>query len=66
MISFSWAWGKKLNRPAAWDALQKVLAGIGLGTLFGDFATMRLWLLAPAALLFAAAWYGLYRVTYGA
>jgi len=61
----SMAWGRRLNRTAAFDALQKVLAGIGLGTVLGNFAVMRLWLLAPALALFAAAWYGLY-LHYGA
>jgi hypothetical protein len=65
MITRFISWGRSLNRAAAFDALQKVLAGIGLGTCFANFAVMRLWLLAPALALFAVAWYGLYR-QYGA
>ena len=54
-------WLRSLNRAAAFDALQKVLAGIGLGTVLGNFAVMRLWLLTPCVALVAVAWYGLYR-----
>jgi hypothetical protein len=56
-IKFSWTWGKKffrtLHREAALDSLRNVLSVIGVGTLLGDFATMRaFFILFGMAILF--------------
>jgi len=57
---FSIAWGHKFATAAALEALKTILAGVGLGTLCGDFATMHLWLMVPFGGVAGAAWYGLY------
>lgn len=53
-------WGKRLNREAAIDSLRNVCAVIGVGTIIGDFSSMRFWMLAPAALLCTGIWYADY------
>jgi hypothetical protein len=42
-----WRFIYTLNRDAALDSLRDVLAVIGLATLLGDFATMRVWYMVP-------------------
>jgi hypothetical protein len=41
------AWGKGLHREAALDSLRNVLAVVGGATILADFATIKLWLMAP-------------------
>lgn len=54
------AWGSRfvrtLNREAALDSLRNVLAVVGLGTILGDFATMRYWMVLPCATVAFLVW----------
>jgi hypothetical protein len=60
LIRFSVAWGSKffrtLNREAALDSLRNVLSVVGLGTVLGDFATMRYWMVIPCAVVAFLVW----------
>ena len=49
-----------LNRDAAIDSARSILAVIGLGTILGDFLTMRWYFVLPAACLAVAVWYADY------
>lgn len=51
------AWFRSLHRDAAVDSVRSVLAMIGAGTVLGDFATMRLWMLLPCIAFAAVVWY---------
>ena len=51
---------RKMNREAAIDSLRNVLAVLGLSVLIGDFATMHLMYVLPAAFLLIAVWYADY------
>jgi hypothetical protein len=51
------AWGKSLNRDAAYDSGRNVLAVIGGATVLADFTTMRLWMLAPSLAFAFFLWY---------
>ncbi len=51
---------RTMNREAALDSLRDVLAVIGLATLLGDFATMRMWYMVPAFALLCVVWYADY------
>jgi hypothetical protein len=62
-------WGKhhrllidfaSLDRAAAVDSIRNVLAVLGAGTVLGDFATMRLWMALPCALVALTIWYADY------
>ena len=55
-----WTFLCTMNREAAIDSLRDILAVLGLGTVIGDFATMRLWYVLPAFLLTCAVWYADY------
>ena len=59
-IVFSWTWGKRffstLNREASLDSLRNVLAVLGLGTVLGDFATMRYWMIIPCIFIAFLVW----------
>ncbi len=50
----------KLRRDAALDSLRNLFAVLGLGTVIGDFATMRLYYVIPGVALMFAAWYSDY------
>jgi len=55
-----WNFLRTMNRDAALDSLRDVLAVLGLGTVIGDFATMRVWYVLPAFALACAVWYADY------
>jgi hypothetical protein len=50
-------WPRTLNREAAFDSVRNVLMVVGAGTILGDFATMRLWLVVPMLAVAGAVWY---------
>ena len=56
-VQMSWAWGRKIEREAAYDSARNVLAIIGFGTVLGDFAVMHLWMLAPCAVGAVLVWH---------
>ena len=47
---------RTLHKEAALDSVLHVLSVIGLGTVIGDFMTMRVWMLLPALGLFFTVW----------
>ena len=49
-----------LNREAALDSMRNILAVIGIGTLLGDFLTMRVFYILPAVALMLLVWYADY------
>ncbi len=51
------AWGRGLHRDAALDSLRNVLAVVGGATILADFATIKLWLIAPMLLVAFLIWY---------
>jgi hypothetical protein len=62
-------WGKRhrllvslasLDRDAALDSARNVLAVLGVGTVLGDFATMRFWMAAPCVVIAFGIWYADY------
>lgn len=64
-LKFSFTWGRKflrsLHREAALDSLRNVMAVVGLGTVIGDFATMRLWMVLPCLSLAFLVWFADYQ-----
>ncbi len=55
-----WNFLHTMNREAAIDSLRDILAVLGLGTIIGDFATMRVWYVLPAFALACVVWYADY------
>jgi len=53
----AWAWVRGLQREAALDSVRNVLAVLGVGTLLGDFFTMRWFYVFPALALLGLVWY---------
>jgi hypothetical protein len=51
---------KSLNREAALDSARSILAVIGVGTILGDFLTMRWYYVVPAAFFAFWVWYADY------
>jgi len=56
-IRRSIAWGRSLDRAAAFDSIRNVLCVIGAATILADFGTMRLWMALPCVLVAGAVWY---------
>lgn len=54
------AWGRRLDREAAIDSARNVFAVLGVGTVLGDFATMRYWMVIPCAAVALGVWYADY------
>jgi len=55
-----WNFLRTMNHDAALDSLRDILAVLGLGTIIGDFATMRVWYVLPAFALACVVWYADY------
>lgn len=51
-----------LRRNAAIEAAKITFSLIGVGSVLADFSQMRLWLMAPAAVLLSATWLVIYRM----
>lgn len=59
-ILMSVAWGRKLDRAAAWDSARNFFAMIGVATVLADFGSMRVWMMFPMTIFAVAAWYADY------
>ena len=54
---------KSVRCGALFESGKIVFSLIGLGTVLGDFMTMKLWLVGPMMIFFLGAWAGLYSQT---
>lgn len=50
------------RRDAGIEAAKLTFSLIGVGSVLADFSVMRLWLMAPAAVLLSATWLVIYRM----
>ena len=55
------AWGRTLDREAAWDSARSVFALIGVGAVVAYMGTMPPYLVPFAIVVMAGAWYADYR-----
>jgi len=55
------AWGRSLDRAAAWDSARSVFALIGVGAVVAYMGTMPPYLVPLALAVMAGAWYADYR-----
>ena len=56
----SWAWGRSLNREAAWDSARNVAAYVGVAAIVAYFTTMSAWWMPFSAVVLTGAWYADY------